>query len=291
MGDSLARYRFKSCPDYKKSFGNVKFLLLLCLMENTDYVKLAINKFNSDKTPNWDLSLRDFICDCYLRFAPAVYGNHICEKIRLDLKDRFFNLKEGYSYSEENMSFQYVSAKEERGDIMHNFIYYETKVSFLGQNRNGYCLRHLRVWQDFHAYLICFIDCDNNFEPHFYVISSADMNRFELSQQNGTRSANKNNENVEMSLTVTDFKKTMLDDYNHLDGNSFDDLFNFMVKNRNDKEIKNILDMKYNQKMSENGIALRTKYYYPYDISEIVRGNAFEDIYNEFMESYHNVAA
>jgi len=259
-------------------------------MENTDYVKLAINKFNSDKTPNWDLSLRDFICDCYLRFAPAVYGNYICEKIRQDLRNRFLNLKEGYSYSENRMSFQHVSAKEERGDIMHNFIYYETKVSFLGQNRNGYYLRHLRVWQDFHAYLICFIDCDNNFEPHFYVISSADINKFELSQQNGTRSANKNNEKVEMCLTITDFKKTMLDTLNHLDGTSFDDLLNFMIKTRNDEEVKSILDMSYNQKLSTYTIAFRTKYH-EYDVSAIVRGDAFKDIYNEFMESYHKMAA
>lgn len=192
------------------------------------YLEMAKNKFYSDKTPKWELPLQDFICDAYVRFSPNVYGNHICEKIRMDLKRRFAK-ENDVDWYDRKYSFTNVKANEERGDVQHNEIYYEVKVSFLNVN-DLYCLRHLRIWQPFHNYLLCLIDSTNNFKPHFFVINSGNIVNFNLGYMNGTRSANSKNEKSEMATTIDNCTFNYeLSDYNQLNENTFDGLYEYMT--------------------------------------------------------------
>ena len=142
-------------------------------MEQSSFLKLANSKYHSDKEPNYELSLEDFICDSYLRFPPSCYGMYICKKIQLDLYNRHIESNEINSLKYQ--SFYTVPDNLEKGDLVQNEVYYEVKVSFYSSTTKKYTLRHLRPWQDFQYYLLCLIDCEDNFKPNFYVINKDDI--------------------------------------------------------------------------------------------------------------------
>lgn len=258
-------------------------------IKNSSYLEMAKNKFYSVKTPKWELSLQDFICDAYVRFSPNVYGNHICEKIRMDLRKRFAE-ENGVNWYDRKYSFTKVKANEERGDIQHNEIYYEVKVSFLTTN-NLYCLRHLRIWQPFHNYLLCLIDSTDNFKPHFFVINSDDICKFNLGYMNGTHSANSNNEKAERATTIDDFTfRYQLSKYNLLDEDTFDGLYNYM-SNLYNPHIKSVIYDLYDVKYIT--MAMSHKHSIDFDkLVDICRSNVYKKIFNEVtQEKYDKLQA
>ena len=252
------------------------------------YLEMAQNKFYSDKTPKWGLPLQDFICDAYVRFSPNVYGNHICEKIRMDLKRRFAEESEVDWYDKSRTySFAKVKANEERGDVQHNEIYYEVKVSFLNVN-DLYCLRHLRIWQPFHNYLLCLIDSTDNFKPHFFVIDSGNIVNFNLGYMNGTRSANSKNEKSEMATTIDKYTfKYELPRYNKLNEDTFDGLYEYMnnVCNPNIKSaIYDLYDKDYALwKVSEDYSIDSDK------LIDIYMGNVYKKQFNEVVQEKYDM--
>jgi hypothetical protein len=254
-------------------------------IKNNTYLTMAKNKFYSDKTPNWELPLQDFICDAYVRFSPNVYGNHICEKIRRDLRKRFEE-ESGADWDERKYSFTKVKANEERGDIQHNEIYYEVKVSFLSANYL-YFLRHLRIWQPFHNYLLCLIDSSDNFKPHFLVINSGQIVNLNLSYMNGTHNANRNNEKAEMATTIDDCTfRYQLSDYNQLSEDTFYGLYNYMtnIYNPNIKSaIYDLYDDEYRP------YAISNKYSIDFDkLVDIYSGNTYKKQFNEVVQEKYD---
>jgi penicillin-binding protein-related factor A (putative recombinase) len=95
-----------------------------------------------------------------------------------------------------------VSASQGRGDFVFNNKYTEVKVSFLSAKTDSYSITHLRLWQQINFYLFCFIDCNDNFKPNFYLIDKNIINKLKLGFMNGTPEANINNQNVELRATV-----------------------------------------------------------------------------------------
>jgi hypothetical protein len=151
---------------------------------NSNYVDLAKNKFFQTKEVSWGLSIKDFICECYIKLNPCSYGNRVAEKIRTELNVDSVNQRDG------------------RGDISCNNIFYEQKVSYLSNVNNSWSLTHLRPWQKFNYYIFCLVDCEDSFEPNFYVIDKVGINRFNLSAMNGTASSNHNNSNIELRTNI-----------------------------------------------------------------------------------------
>lgn len=149
-----------------------------------NYIDLATAKFNQEKKVSLDLSLKEFICECYIKLNPCSYGNRVAEKIRIMLGAKS------------------VSQRDGRGDIKFNDFFYEQKVSYLSNVNNCWSLTHLRPWQKFNYYIFCLIDCEDNFEPNFYLIDKVTINKFNLGAMNGTASANHNNSNIELRTNI-----------------------------------------------------------------------------------------
>jgi hypothetical protein len=180
----------------------------------SDYLALAREKFNNGNDVDYNLSFNDFICDCYVRLKPCSYGSRIQTKISMEIG------VETHSPSSDAGDIKISPRKN--GEI---------KVSFLGQTKS-YSLTHLRMWQKFQLYLFCFIDCENNFTPEFYLLDKYILNKVKMSPMNGTKTANSENENIEMRSTIKKdgeyhklFKKE-----NKLKGTTLSDLKDFINK-------------------------------------------------------------
>ena len=182
---------------------------------NTDsvYIQLAKEKYKQSNDVNYQLNFIDFVADCYSRLKPCSYGARIQGKIIRDL------------------NVTSVSASLNMGDVLLGNKSGEIKVSYLDKNYS-YNLTHLRMWQKFHYYLFCFIDCENDFTPEFYVLDKYVLNSVKMTPMNGTKESNSDNTNIELRTTVKKngeihklFKKN-----NKLSGTSFKDLKKFVGK-------------------------------------------------------------
>jgi hypothetical protein len=180
-----------------------------------NYLELAKAKYNQVTEVDFNLDFSDFIMDCYVRLKPCSYGGRVQQKIGMDV-----NLTS-------------IPANENRGDLMLRDKFAEVKTSYLGKS-GTYRLTHLRMWQKFKYYIICFIDCENDFNYEIYLIDKYIMDKFKLSPMNGTSHSNSENNNIELSCTIRKGSPNhnILKRYNKLNGNTIQDLKDFVCENR-----------------------------------------------------------
>ena len=178
------------------------------------HLESALEKFNSNKEMDFSLELNDFICQAYVKLNPNSYGMQIQEKLR------------------QTLSVKNVPASLGRGDYEFNNKYAEVKVSFLSGKTDSYNITHLRLWQQINLYLFCFIDCEDNFKPNFYLIDKNIINKLKLGFMNGTPEANLNNQNVELRATVKTDSENMkvIRKFNLLNGTSIESLKDYLKK-------------------------------------------------------------
>lgn len=179
----------------------------------SQYLDLAKQKFQQSNDVDFNLSLHDFIADCYVRLKPCSYGIRIQQKIVSDL------------------SLTSIQPSENIGDVIMGAKKAEIKVTFLDK-KNSYHLTHLRMWQKFQYYLFCFIDCKNDFTPEFYVVDKYVLNKIKMTPMNGTKESNSDNINIELRSTVKkngESHKLFIKE-NKLNGTTFEDLVNFSNK-------------------------------------------------------------
>lgn len=178
-----------------------------------NYIDLAKDKFRQSKEVHWENDLKQFVCECYCKLNPCSYGIRVAEKVRLMLDVFSVNQRDG------------------RGDIVFNNIFYEQKVSYLSNVNNSWSLTHLRPWQKFNYYIICLVDCEENFNVDFYVIDKMTINKFNLTAMNGTLSSNHNNSNVEMRTSIVKNSEahSVLKKNNKLKNTSFESLKSFIL--------------------------------------------------------------
>ena len=149
-----------------------------------DYLQLAKEKRNASKDVDYTLPLIQFLSWCYLNLTPGSYGlqlqKYICHlKLKLKEMDKTLGL----------------------GDFVFSSTSGEFKTTFLSKD-NKYSFTHLRQWQQYKFYMLCLIDCDNDFNPEFYLITKEDMGKFKLGYMNGTSEENKNQKNREQRLSI-----------------------------------------------------------------------------------------
>jgi len=178
-----------------------------------NYLELAKQKFGKSKEVDYMLPLNHFIMDCYVRLNPCSYGLRIASKICID------------------SSLPQVSSRLGLGDCMVGERAYEIKVSFLSQE-NTYCITHIRMWQKFTHYILCFVDCRDNFTPNFIVLNKFELNKLNLGAMNNTKEANVDNHNIELRVTIKKDSKeyNFLLRNNLLDGTSYGDLRKYIEK-------------------------------------------------------------
>lgn len=178
-----------------------------------NYLELAKKKFEGSKDVDYSLSFNDFVMDSYSRLNPCSYGMRIASKICIDN-----NLPQ-------------VSSREGKGDCMIGEKYSEIKISFLSQ-KNDYNITHIRPWQKFSTYIICFVDCANDFNPSFMVINKFELNKLNLGAMSNTKEANADNHNIELRITIRNNSKEhdFLLKNNLLSGTNYSDLKNYIKK-------------------------------------------------------------
>jgi len=179
----------------------------------SQYLNLAKQKFEQSNDVDFNLPLNDFVSDCYVRLKPCSYGVRIQQKIVSDLG--LFSLQ----------------PSDNIGDVIIGKKKVEIKVTFLDK-KGCYHLTHLRMWQKFQYYLFCFIDCENDFTPEFYVVDKYVLNKVKMTPMNGTKESNSDNINIELRSTIKkngEAHKLFIKE-NKLDGTTIDDLRNFSYK-------------------------------------------------------------
>jgi hypothetical protein len=196
--------------------------------------KSRIMKKDGSVKPDINLPFEEFILDCYLNTYPCSYGKYIEEKIIHDIKKSKSYVKS-------------LPAKENKGDfeVYHpiSFTYenvwvylynevvkkfsYEVKTTFLNK-KDMYSIRNIKPYQDINGgYILCLIDCDNNFKEEIYVINSFDfVNSFKMTHMDGT--ADKHSEdgfkNLGLSFSKNSDVHTKLKHLSKMNGTSLSDL-------------------------------------------------------------------
>ena len=179
----------------------------------TNFIELAKERYNQGNDVDFNLDFNNFICQCYIKLKPCSYGTRIEQKIVKEL---------GCEVNNASLNI---------GDISFLGKNSEVKVSFLSQSKT-YNVTHIRMWQKFHMYLFCFIDCDNNFTPEFYLIDKYILNKVKMTPMNGTKLSNSENNNIELRTTIKkggDIHK-LLKQSNRLSGTTLEDLKFYICK-------------------------------------------------------------
>lgn len=187
------------------------------------YLQEAKDKRKSNKKIDYNVNLYEFICQCYIKLNPNTYGTYMENAITNLLRAK--KMKKG----------------DELGDIAIGGKYYEVKTSYLGQSGDTYTITHIRQWQKFNYYLLCFIDCDNDFTPHFYVLNKNVMNMIKVDNMNGTSNSNIDNTKVEKRVTIkvgSDNHRVIVE-HNKLKDTTFDSLCDFVNEQRKDYYYEN----------------------------------------------------
>ena len=175
-----------------------------------NYLDLAKQKYEESNDVDFNLGLIEFLCDCYTRLKPCSYGSRIQAKII------------------KNLNLISLSPSLNIGDVAIGKKNGEIKSSFLDKKK-CYNLTHLRMWQQFQYYVFCFIDCENDFTPEFYVLDKYVLNSVKMTPMNGTKESNSENTNIELRTTVKKNGEThkLFKKKNKLSGTSFEDLKSF----------------------------------------------------------------
>jgi len=166
-------------------------------------------------------TLTEFFAFCYLWYRPNEYGKKIQNRL-----EQYFGLVK-------------VSEKLQKGDSLLNFmnhlkLWFEIKVSYLG-NKGSFTVRHIRKWQKFDYYLLCFINPLKGFKADFIVVTCDQLiNNFNCSYVNGTKESNKYNERSSLGMSVKygskEYEKLLA--LNHLDGTEPVHVFEFLAQQK-----------------------------------------------------------
>jgi hypothetical protein len=187
------------------------------------YLQAAKDKRASNKKIDYKVNLYEFICQCYIKLNPNSYGTY--------MEDAILNL----------LRANKMKPSDELGDISIAGKYFEIKTSYLGQSGDTYSITHIRQWQDFNYYLLCFIDCDNDFTPHFYVLNKNVMGMMKLNYMNGTPNSNMDNHKIELRATIKvgALNHKVIVKHNILKDTTFDSLCEFINEQRKDYKDEN----------------------------------------------------
>lgn len=208
-------------------------ILFLCLSHQilnklimSKYLNQALKKRKTHNviTPlEMNLEMEDFIPCIYNKCSPNYYGLLFGKKIIRE-SNGFLN---STPHSMDNGDFYFYSSE------FLNTFFGEIKISYKGKKGN-YRITHIRDWQPFDFYILCFVDVDDNFTPRYYLVPKNIITQkgyLRLTSMNGTIHSNKDNKNVSKSVTIKGedcdwfFKKHSL-----LKGNTFSDLKQFFNK-------------------------------------------------------------
>jgi hypothetical protein len=228
-------------------------------MLNQELLEQAIEKYYnknevSDRHYKND-TMEDFILRIHNQCDPSTYGKKFVNKI----------LKDHGSYERNEMKLYTVFDKSDKGDMAICYPeadyfsgryydprtryyrpldyktevikkWFEVKISYLGKNNDIFTIRNVRPYQDFDYFLLCFVDCKDNFKPTFIMLKKGVItdNPFNitLTAMNGTKNANKDNKDIGYGTTIkkNSWRQSYLLSKNLLGGTSYSDVTEFLNK-------------------------------------------------------------
>jgi len=252
-------------------------------MRNQQLLEQAQKKFanrNNLTQRDYNLSIDDFILRAY-DCDPATYGKALQNRILNELTPLCYQMSNNSDQGDFYLSclptnyngFLYYYEWDSRIKLLssynwnENYRKYERKIvkfgeiktSYLSPSSLTYNIKNLRPWQDIDMYIICFVDCINNFTPEYYVVNPKTLyDNFTLTATNGMK---KNNEGNKFTHKSINFKKNSeahdkLKLFNMASGTTFNDIMDYLNEEKYDmKEIffnnvaKNLLN--YNPDLPE----------------------------------------
>lgn len=162
-------------------------------------------------------SIGEFLKEIYDSCTPSVYGDQLPKKI---VWDTFGQLK-------------FVPSCLSRGDLHKNYDkFFEVKISYTSKSES-YNITHIRPWQDFDYYLLCFVDLDTE-KYNFYCVNKdviANNPVMTLSEMNNPKELNAFNKFVGMRMTIRlDEVDWKIGKHNLLESTDYNSLLKFISK-------------------------------------------------------------
>ena len=188
-------------------------------MTSTDLLQECNKKYtnrNQVTSTEYRLPITEFLMELYLKCTPASYGKKFplkllgdCQRHDIYVRDIPDNENCGdiricYPMIDGSSAgwFDCGAGSATLDEISEYRI--EIKTSYLTKN-NIYNIKGIRLYQDFDFYLLCFIDCKDNFRPRFACIEKdvlQESDSITLTPLSGTKKSNLNNENIVYSATI-----------------------------------------------------------------------------------------
>lgn len=218
-----------------------------------------------DRNINLNQKIESFVTDAFTH-TPSSYGHLLCKKIIYDSNGVLLRCEPDFG---DAVSFS------DNTELIRRLLNYEVKTSYLDLKTNTFRLTHLRDYQDFDYFIVCFIDRSDNFKPHFYVLTRSficdNKELFKLHAMNNTNRANQDNVNIDKAITIKkEVAFNLFGKNNLLPGTSYDDLIT-AIKNY---ELHDLFNK--NKKMKTTKIA--------FDVNgTIIKGKTNEKLIVEFV--------
>ena len=239
-----------------------------------DKLEKAKRRFQNSRINDvpYHLPFNEFILDCYLGYPPSSYGKHLQEWIINAIK-KFgvssisdkknkgdcklqFNPKDVYDSTliesaEKGTHFRFYHPDLLKYALSLN---YEIKCSYLGKN-GCYSIRNIKTYQNIDGgYLICFIDCENDFTPEFYLVDLSVFEKyFTMSHMNGVSSEHKDGGLKNMAVTIAKGSDNhyVLKFCNKLGGTNLEDLISYFDKKSSEMKIQFYQNEEYQSELAE----------------------------------------
>ena len=188
-------------------------------MTPTELVNQCNKKYtnrNEITSTEYRLPIDEFLMELYLKCTPGSYGKKFPLKLLGDCQRNDIYMRD--IPDNENCGDTRICYPQIDGCAAGWFKYgnrtltlneiseyrLEIKISYLTK-KNIYNIKGIRLYQDFDFYILCFVDCEENFRPRFACIHK-DVLQSEglctLTPLSGTKESNLNNENIVYSASI-----------------------------------------------------------------------------------------
>ena len=226
-------------------------------MLDQSLLRQAREKFNDNGIKNYQIRqdlMDNFILRMYINCNPASYGKKFVKKLLYDQEGLLHGVSDRKDRGDIKISYPSLSDEQRTiYDPINNRIkvlrdetdssrkFFEVKISYLSKNGN-YSVRNIRPHQEFDYFLLCFVDCEDDFKPQFMVVDKDSITCFpliyKLTPMNGTKEANRDNSSIGYGLTVSKNGRNHnnLISSNLLNGTSYSNVIDFL--NLTQKELK-----------------------------------------------------
>lgn len=208
------------------------------LLKQANKIKEKRNKITSK---DYDLPMEGgFLTKIYHICTPNVRGNMITKKIIKDMQHKVSITKVSTKNELHLGNLREISPRLNRGDIHIDYrLFFEVKSSFTSM-KNTYSITNIRSWQKLDFYVLCLVDTNDNFKPHFFCIKPKalyDNPHIHLGDMNNSKKINEENEYVGKRTTIpSDNIMWLFKKHNELNGTTYKHLLSFL-KLKNPKNI------------------------------------------------------